>query len=255
MSKSVLLNIIDTLLRPDTCKQICCLLTLVFHTHVCHKCETEPRGLLRGGRAGGCVTLKNTLYEWDLRSPLTVLAPAGVHAGREARALTHTMRPGAAAGPCGRQRPLSARAGGPSAQPRSRGQEEGASAASPGAAARCRAGSAPAAPGTLRPGGGFRPAQQARTGGGSVGGGPGRGSAVAVVRAAGSGLGPMASSSSIDIEDATQHLRDILKLDRPGGEGPGPREAAGGGAWPGRGRFTGPRPGPGLLDAPQLVPL
>ncbi|KAM6065105.1 enhancer of mRNA-decapping protein 4 isoform 3-T3 [Theristicus caerulescens] len=27
----------------------------------------------------------------------------------------------------------------------------------------------------------------------------------------------MASSSSIDIEDATQHLRDILKLDRPGG--------------------------------------
>uniref|UniRef100_A0A8D0F2G0 Enhancer of mRNA-decapping protein 4 n=1 Tax=Strix occidentalis caurina TaxID=311401 RepID=A0A8D0F2G0_STROC len=30
----------------------------------------------------------------------------------------------------------------------------------------------------------------------------------------------MASSSSIDIEDATQHLRDILKLDRPGGEGP-----------------------------------
>lgn len=29
--------------------------------------------------------------------------------------------------------------------------------------------------------------------------------------------GPMASAS-IDIEDATQHLRDILKLDRPGGE-------------------------------------
>ena len=30
--------------------------------------------------------------------------------------------------------------------------------------------------------------------------------------------GPMASScASIDIEDATQHLRDILKLDRPAG--------------------------------------
>lgn len=26
----------------------------------------------------------------------------------------------------------------------------------------------------------------------------------------------MASNSNIDIEDATQHLRDILKLDRPG---------------------------------------
>lgn len=34
----------------------------------------------------------------------------------------------------------------------------------------------------------------------------------------GVGAGPMASSNSIDIEDATQHLRDILKLDRPGGE-------------------------------------
>uniref|UniRef100_A0A8C3CM38 Enhancer of mRNA-decapping protein 4 n=1 Tax=Cairina moschata TaxID=8855 RepID=A0A8C3CM38_CAIMO len=33
----------------------------------------------------------------------------------------------------------------------------------------------------------------------------------------GVGAGPMASSNSIDIEDATQHLRDILKLDRPGG--------------------------------------
>lgn len=29
--------------------------------------------------------------------------------------------------------------------------------------------------------------------------------------------GPMASCASIDIEDATQHLRDILKLDRPAG--------------------------------------
>lgn len=83
----------------------------------------------------------------------------------------------------------------------------------------------PAAPGTLRPGDGFRPAHQGpdrrRKRGRRAG--PGRGSAVAVVRAAGSGPGPMASSSSIDIEDATQHLRDILKLDRPGGEGPGPR--------------------------------
>lgn len=35
--------------------------------------------------------------------------------------------------------------------------------------------------------------------------------------------GPMASScASIDIEDATQHLRDILKLDRPAGGDPGP---------------------------------
>lgn len=35
--------------------------------------------------------------------------------------------------------------------------------------------------------------------------------------------GPMASScASIDIEDATQHLRDILKLDRPAGGEPGP---------------------------------
>lgn len=34
--------------------------------------------------------------------------------------------------------------------------------------------------------------------------------------------GPMASScASIDIEDATQHLRDILKLDRPAGGEPG----------------------------------
>uniref|UniRef100_A0A672V7N8 Enhancer of mRNA-decapping protein 4 n=1 Tax=Strigops habroptila TaxID=2489341 RepID=A0A672V7N8_STRHB len=31
------------------------------------------------------------------------------------------------------------------------------------------------------------------------------------------------SSSSIDVEDATQHLRGILKLDRPEGEGPAPR--------------------------------
>uniref|UniRef100_A0A674IM76 Enhancer of mRNA-decapping protein 4 n=1 Tax=Terrapene triunguis TaxID=2587831 RepID=A0A674IM76_9SAUR len=30
------------------------------------------------------------------------------------------------------------------------------------------------------------------------------------------------ASASIDIEDATQHLRDILKLDRPAGEGPRP---------------------------------
>lgn len=36
--------------------------------------------------------------------------------------------------------------------------------------------------------------------------------------------GPMASScASIDIEDATQHLRDILKLDRPAGGEPGER--------------------------------
>lgn len=47
----------------------------------------------------------------------------------------------------------------------------------------------------------------------------------------GVGAGPMASSNSIDIEDATQHLRDILKLDRPGGEArarppPPPGEAA-----------------------------
>lgn len=33
--------------------------------------------------------------------------------------------------------------------------------------------------------------------------------------------GPMASCASIDIEDATQHLRDILKLDRPAGGEPG----------------------------------
>ncbi|KAJ8339716.1 hypothetical protein SKAU_G00343490 [Synaphobranchus kaupii] len=32
----------------------------------------------------------------------------------------------------------------------------------------------------------------------------------------------MASNSNIDIEDATQHLRDILKLDRPGNSGDGP---------------------------------
>lgn len=31
----------------------------------------------------------------------------------------------------------------------------------------------------------------------------------------------MASCASIDIEDATQHLRDILKLDRPAGGEPG----------------------------------
>lgn len=74
---------------------------------------------------------------------------------------------------------------------------------------------------------------------------------MAVVRAlaAGSGPGPMASSSSIDIEDATQHLRDILKLDRPGGEAPGPRGR-------GRpGRRAGPCPGPGLRDPPQPGPL
>lgn len=35
--------------------------------------------------------------------------------------------------------------------------------------------------------------------------------------------GPMASCASIDIEDATQHLRDILKLDRPAGGEPGQR--------------------------------
>lgn len=35
--------------------------------------------------------------------------------------------------------------------------------------------------------------------------------------------GPMASCASIDIEDATQHLRDILKLDRPAGGKPGQR--------------------------------
>ena len=33
----------------------------------------------------------------------------------------------------------------------------------------------------------------------------------------------MASCASIDIEDATQHLRDILKLDRPAGGEPGQR--------------------------------
>lgn len=38
--------------------------------------------------------------------------------------------------------------------------------------------------------------------------------------------GPMASCASIDIEDATQHLRDILKLDRPAGGEPGQREWA-----------------------------
>lgn len=55
---------------------------------------------------------------------------------------------------------------------------------------------------------------------------------------AGSGPGPMASSNSIDIEDATQHLRDILKLDRPGGER---RRGARLWARPGRGE-RGPRP-------------
>lgn len=39
--------------------------------------------------------------------------------------------------------------------------------------------------------------------------------------------GPMASAS-IDIEDATQHLRDILKLDRPGGERDAARVSGGG---------------------------
>lgn len=46
--------------------------------------------------------------------------------------------------------------------------------------------------------------------------------------------GPMASCASIDIEDATQHLRDILKLDRPAGgetgQGVGPRRAGRGAA-------------------------
>ena len=55
---------------------------------------------------------------------------------------------------------------------------------------------------------------------------------------AGSGPGPMASSNSIDIEDATQHLRDILKLDRPGGER---RRGARPWARPGRGERS-PRP-------------
>lgn len=43
----------------------------------------------------------------------------------------------------------------------------------------------------------------------------------------------MDSSSNMDIEGATQHLRDILKLDRPGnsaGKLPGKRAALGRGA-------------------------
>lgn len=65
----------------------------------------------------------------------------------------------------------------------------------------------------------------------------------------------MASScASIDIEDATQHLRDILKLDRPAGGEPGP---AAGWARPGRAGRTGgacpvlpePRRSPSLRSA------
>ncbi|XP_075393868.1 enhancer of mRNA-decapping protein 4 isoform X2 [Tenrec ecaudatus] len=61
-----------------------------------------------------------------------------------------------------------------------------------------------------------RPALCSRPGGARQGGG----SAGSIAGAA-PAAGPMASScASIDIEDATQHLRDILKLDRPAGGAP-----------------------------------
>lgn len=57
-------------------------------------------------------------------------------------------------------------------------------------------------------------------------------------------VGPMASCASIDIEDATQHLRDILKLDRPAVGEPGQRGWAFGERAKGQ-CGPGPRSGPG----------
>ncbi|MBN3311046.1 EDC4 protein, partial [Amia calva] len=56
----------------------------------------------------------------------------------------------------------------------------------------------------------------------------------------------MASNSSIDIEGATQHLRDILKLDRPGNSG----ELLGRGSWERPGNGTRPQTMEMMLDNP-----